>query len=227
MNTFLITSTINSDLGVFSVKERLKQTEQTIASIRKYAPDSKILFIDNSNVAYHADLDVDFGVSMKRNIFTRFANRAESKGLGEAYMISEAFDFMRQNVIRPTRLFKISGRYRLAEGFDIKEYDDPKYKGMYTFRINDWDVSASNKEWYGTQTVRYYETRLYSMCGSLMDEYEVHVNEMFETMITSWGKLMNNWEMCHCYKLPEEKIVSMKPIYVEGENAVNGVYRFE
>ena len=47
-------------MGVFSVEERVEQTKRTIASIRKYAPVSQILFIDNSNESYHADLDVDF-----------------------------------------------------------------------------------------------------------------------------------------------------------------------
>ena len=227
MNVFVVSSTINSDIGVFTREQRYEQTKQTIASVRKYAPESTILFIDNSNESFHGDLDVDYRVPFTHNIFTHFMNRAESKGVGEAYMLSETFKFMRANVIRPIRFFKLSGRYRLAEGFNIKEYDDPKYKGMFAFRVNDWDVSTPSNEWIGTQTVRYYETRLFSMCGSIMEEYEEYVGQMFEIMITSWGKLMNNWEMCHCYKIPEDKLIAMKPIYLEGENAVNGVYRFE
>lgn len=223
MNTFIVTSTINTSSGVFSVEERLKQTEETIESIRKYAPGSKIVLIDNSN--YHINLDIDYRVPFRANIFTRWANDIESKGIGEAYMLSECFKFMRENVIRPTRLFKISGRYRLAEGFDIHEYDNPKYKGMYAFRVNDWDVSSV--QWVGNQTVRYLETRLYSMCGSLIDEYEGLVHKMFHTMITSYGQLQCNWEMNHCRYIPDDKYISMKPIHVEGENAVNGVYRFE
>lgn len=225
MNTFLITSTINCSIGVFSVEQRVEQTKQTIASIRKYAPGSQILFIDNSNESCHADLDIDFGVNVERNMFTKWANDVGSKGIGEAYMLSECFKFMRANVIRPTRLFKMSGRYRLAEGFDITEYDNPKYQGMYAFRVNDWDVSSV--QWVGNQTVRYLETRLYSMCGSLIDEYEGLVNKMFHTMVTSYGQLMCNWEMNHCQVIPDDKLISMNPIYVEGENAVNGVYRFE
>jgi hypothetical protein len=178
-------------------------------------------------VSLSFDFDVDYRVPFIPNMFTIFANKAESKGLGEAYMLSETFKFMRANVIRPTRLFKISGRYRLAEGFNINEYDNPKYKGKFAFRINDWDVSTPSGEWIGLQTVRYLETRLFSMCGSLIDEYEGYVNQMFQTMITSWGKLMNNWEMCHCQKIPDDKLISMNPIYVEGLNAVNGIYRFE
>ena len=165
------------------------------------------------------------GVNMERNIFTRWANDVGSKGIGEAYMLSECFKFMRANVIRPTRLFKMSGRYRLADGFNIEEYDDPKYKGMYAFRVNDWDVSSV--QWVGNQTVRYLETRLYSMCGTLIDEYEGLVNKMFHTMVTSYGQLQCNWEMNHCRYIPDDKYISMKPIFVEGENAVDGVYRFE
>ena len=61
----------------------------------------------------------------------------------------------------------------------------------------------------------------------MMDEYEDTMKDMFEIMITNWGKLMMNWEMCHSHKITEDKVVAMKPIYVEGHNAVNGEYRFE
>lgn len=225
MNIFLITSTINSSIGVFSVEERLKQTEETIASIRKYVPDSKIIFIDNSNVSLSYDLDIDYKVPFTPNMFTIWANDIGSKGIGEAYMLSETFKFMRANVIRPTRLFKMSGRYKLAKGFDITEYDKSRYKGMYAFRVNDWDVSSV--QWQGNQTVRYLETRLYSMCGSLIDEYEGFVHKMFHTMLTSYGQLQCNWEMNHCKYIPDDSYISMKPIFVEGLNAVDGVYRFE
>lgn len=225
MNTFLITSTINCNIGVFSVEERIEQTKETIASVRRYASGSQIVFIDNSNVSLSFDFDIDYRVPFTPNMFTLWANGVGSKGIGEAYMLSECFKFMRANVIRPTRLFKMSGRYRLAEGFDITEYNKPKYEGMYAFRVNDWDVSSV--QWHGNQTVRYLETRLYSMCGSLIDEYEVLVNKMFHTMLTSYGQLQCNWEMNHCKYINDDKYISMSPIYVEGFNAVDGVYRFE
>ena len=78
MNTFIITSTIDCNIGVFSVKERIEQTEETIASIRKYAPGSTIVFIDNSN--YHVELDIDYGVPFRHNSFTKWANEVGSKG---------------------------------------------------------------------------------------------------------------------------------------------------
>ena len=224
MNIFIITSTINADMGVFTPEQRYEQTKESITSIRKYAPGSIIVFIDNSN-SFYGELDIDYRVLFSHNLFTQWANNIGSKGIGEAYMLSECFKFMKTNVIRPNRLFKLSGRYRLAEGFSISEYDDPKYKGKYAFRVNDWDVSSV--QWVGNQTVRYLETRLYSMCGSLIGEYEELVNKMFHTMVTSYGQLQCNWEMNHCQVIPEDKFISMKPIFVEGLNAVNGVYRFE
>lgn len=227
MNIFIVTSTINSHIGVFSPEERYDQTKSTISSIREKVPDSIILFVDNSEKYFDKELDFDYRIPFNHNLFTKFVNKAESKGLGESYMLNETFNFIKQNNIIGERIFKISGRYNLAKGFDISEYQNPKYKDMYAFRVNDWDVTASSGEWYGSQTVRYYETRLYSLSYSLLEEYQETVKNMFEIMITSWGKLMNNWEMCHCYKLPEEKIIKMDPIHLEGLNAVNGVYRFE
>lgn len=227
MNTFIITSTIDCCLGVLNTNERYNQTKQTIKSVRNKVPDSRIIFIDNSINPIKIDLDVDHVVNFKHNMFTKWVNQVGSKGLGEAYMLSKSLDFIKQNNLKSKRIFKLSGRYRLAEGFDIKTYNNNKFKGMYAFCVNDWDVSTKSNQWYGNITVRYLETRLYSFCETLSNEYQTLVDKMFASMLENYGQLMCNWEMNHCQFIPEDKLIKMNPIYVEGLNAENGVYRFE
>ena len=80
------------------------------------------------------------------------------------------------------RVFKLSGRYRLAESFDISFYDNPDLAGKYAFKINEWDVSTDNFRT-DRRRVVYFETRLYSFCGSLFYEYAEIVKANFHVKI--------------------------------------------
>jgi len=231
--TFIITSTINASIGVFSSDERYKQTLESIQSIRDKVTNSKIVFMDNSNEPLSEEWisniskQVDVLITPMPNIFTRFANNIGSKGVGEAYMISEIMKAIEEKNLIGKRIFKMSGRYKLAESFNIEEYEDLKYIEKYAFRINPWEVSSPSGQWEGNRLVWYFETRLYSFCPTLFEEYKGVVEKCFHTMLTEYGNLMCNWEMNHWQHVPHEKVLRMEPIHVEGLNAENGVYRFE
>ena len=47
-NTWLVTSTINTEFSVWSPKQRLDQTLQTLKSIRQKDASAKVIFVDNS-----------------------------------------------------------------------------------------------------------------------------------------------------------------------------------
>lgn len=229
--TFIVLSTINCSIGVFNPTDRFMQTIDTIESIRAKVPNSKIVFMDNSNNPIDKNMEeelrdrVDVFLPFTHNIFTKWVNDIGSKGIGECYMWFEVIEYLQKNNLVGKRVFKLSGRYKLAEGFDIEEYEKSEYDGKYTFRINPWEVSS--KQWEGNKLVWYFETRLYSFPGELLEEYKAAIFRMFHTMITSYGDVMCNWEMNHFMNIPHEKVKEMKPNYVEGLNAENGVYRFE
>lgn len=231
--TFIVTSTIYCTFGAFSPEQRYEQTLETIQSIRDKVPNAKIIFTDNSSLPLPDDVvenlksKVDLYLNIDHNIFTRFANNIKSKGIGEAFQWYELIKAIKNNNMVGKRIFKLTGRYKLAEGFNIEEYENPKYEGKYTFRINPWEVSSPTGQWEGNRLVWYFETRLYSFCHTLLDNYTEVLEKVFHTMLTNYGQPMCNFEMCHWHFIPHDKVIEMKPNYVEGLNAENGVYRFE
>jgi len=230
--TFIVCSTINASIGVVENEKRFYETLETLNSIRRKVENVQIVFVDNSidpltdEQKSQLESFADYCEYMEPNLFTVFTNGVGSKGLGEAMLMFCALTKLEQLPIVGKRIFKIAARYRLAESFDITEYDDPKFEGKYAFRINDWDVSVDNFENH-RETVTYFETRLFSFCPTLFYDYASIVKNCFLTMIKEFGKPMCNWERCHHLYIPHDNAVSMNPIHVEGVNAENGIYRIE
>lgn len=234
--TFIVTSTINSiqkeGVNVFSNQNRFYETLKTFDSIRQKVPKAKIISIDNSTIPLtehqieSIKLKVDYFLQIDHNIFTKFTNDIGSKGMGEAYIMHEALKIIENNDLLGKRIFKITGRYYLAKSFDISFYDNPELIGKFAHKINQWDVSKDNFVNHRERVV-YFETRLWSFCGSLFNEYKNLLQIIFSTMITSIGEPMCNLEMCHWMHTPRDKIFEIETAHVEGFTADNGLYKFE
>lgn len=163
-NVFIITSTINTNLGLISPENRFIQTIETIDSIRKKVLNSIIIMIENSSSPLHdeqykllsskVDYFVDIG---QRNICQTF-NKNGIKGAGESYMLLVGLDIIKQQNILTKTIFKISGRYRLSEDFNIKRYDS--ILGKYCFKTRDKNESGNY----------FLHSRMWSCCGTLIDD---------------------------------------------------------
>jgi len=234
--TFIITSCINapkmSAVNVFDQDNRYKETLKTIESIKEKVPNSKIIFIDNSTIPLKDEWrntiedQVDVFRQLDHNIFTLFVNDIGSKGLGEAYIMQEALKLIEENDLLGKRVFKITGRYFLADSFDISYYDNPNLIGKFAHKINQWDVSKDNFVTHRERVV-YFETRLWSFCSTIFDDYKVLLKDIFKVMVSSIGEPMCNLEMSHWQLTPRDKIFEMETIHVEGYTADNGIYKFE
>jgi len=230
--TFIVCSTINASIGTIENEKRFQETLGTLDSIRRKVDNAIIIFVDNSinpladEQKSELESKAEFCEYLEPSLFTVFANGVGSKGLGEASLVFHALTKIEQLSLVGKRIFKMAARYRLADGFDIREYNDPKFNGKYAFRINDWDVSVDNFTTH-RETVTYFETRLFSFCSSLFYDYADIIKQCFYTMIEEFGKPMCNWERCHYLYIPHDKTISMNPIHVEGFNAENGVHRTE
>jgi hypothetical protein len=234
--TFIVTACINAPkmkaVNVYGDDRRYEDTLETIASIRKKVPNSKIILIDNSTIPLTEEQintftnQVDVFKIIDHNIFTLFVNSIGSKGMGEAYIMNEAIKIMEEQNLIGKRIFKITGRYKLADSFDISFYDNPELIGKYAHKINMWDVSKDNFKNH-IQRVVYFETRLWSFCPTILDNYKKLLEKMFEVMVSSIGEAMCNLEMCHWQFADRDKIFELETSHVEGYTADNGLYKFE
>jgi hypothetical protein len=156
-SVFVITSTVYTELGLIPPDLRLRQTMDTIDSIRRQVADARIVMIENSPIS--PDIQdyfrsrVDYYVyTGSRNICQTF-NRLGIKGAGESYMLLVGLDLIQTENIVADRIFKISGRYRLTDKFNIAVYDN--CRGKFCFRTRGTD---------------FLHTRLWSACGSILDD---------------------------------------------------------
>jgi hypothetical protein len=133
MNLFLVTSAIHTNYSKTSPEERLKETLDTLHSIRQYAPGSKAILVEGGKpLPQHVkdrlkDFDDIFDFSdhpviqmTQSDAQLAVDNVGHSvKSGGEAYLLKEALKKIDGEY---DRIFKLSGRYRLTERFNIQDH---------------------------------------------------------------------------------------------------------
>ena len=174
---FIITSTINTSAGLIPVADRYQQTLDTISSIRDRVPGVMIVMIDNSSLALAQEIKhelesrTDYFLDIGQRRFCQDINGLTIKGAGECYMLLVALDLMSRELASVHRIFKISGRYRLTQDFDINRYLD--LTGRYCFKTRETNA-------YGRE---FLHTRLWSACGSLRDHMQSLVADCLQSVL--------------------------------------------
>ncbi|VVC05042.1 Uncharacterised protein [uncultured archaeon] len=143
MNLFLISSAIHTRHGCFSAEQRLEQTIQTLESIKKYAPDSRILLIESSaeqsitkeeaeklHPLANSLLNLHDNEQIQAAYKIADQNWDVAKNYSEMLAISHAIEFATrqqpQHLKDVERVFKLSGRYYLNETFDLSQHISEK-----------------------------------------------------------------------------------------------------
>lgn len=133
MNLFLVTSAIHTNYSNTSPEDRLRETINTAESIKKYAPGSKMILVEGGKpLPQHIkdrlsifDEIYDFSdhpIMQMTQSDSQFAvdNVGHSvKSAGEAYLLKET---LKKIDCVYDRIFKLSGRYRLTERFNIQDH---------------------------------------------------------------------------------------------------------
>lgn len=227
--TFIVTSTLNTVHGVIDPQDRFNQTIESLESIRRHVPNSRIIFSDNSTVPLTTEqieffkTKADYVRTVDHNLFTLVANQyGYYKGPAEIYMMREVLDFIERENLIGKRIFKLSGRYKISDTFDIKEYDQSNKINRYCFRINPWDVSDDN--WKTRRTIIHFEGRLWSFCSSLYKQFKI---ELLPKILDCM--LYNNlsMEQAFFYCIPHDKVFELNWAHVEGYTANDNVYKGE
>ena len=210
-NVFVVSSTINANIGYISNQDRFRETLQTIESIRRYAKDSIILLVDNSTLRLDSNLEsiltrmVDFYLYIGDRKPAIEFNKNGVRSAGEAYLFLVALDFIENSIKEDVhRVFKISGRYRLTEDFDVTEYDQERYKGTYCFRENDSDKDVC------------LHTRLWSFCYTLKSDAKNTIQQCFKTI---FDKQINIEEALFIH-IDKKLLIMNKKIHCEGRPAL-------
>lgn len=223
MNTaFIVTSCIKNlpGRGVFSHQERFEQTLETFKSIKSLSPNSKIILADDSieelpeewmnQLNSFADIVITFGKHQQIQHFSK--NGFQS--LAECLLMIEVFKYIQMNntELKFDRIFKITGRCCLDEGFDISHYENLDDCFVYKKRVQSWMG----------QGLQLLDTRMWSISSSLLLE-TIGMYHLMIDLINRGFDLEHATFSC----IPKEKLVEFDRVYLKGRVASDGTWRFD
>jgi uncharacterized protein (DUF1499 family) len=236
----LVTSAIYTNYGIYSPKERILQTIDTIRSIKTSIPGSVIVLVDNSKTDIHADNSsalstllnsVDYYIDNSNDANIKYfhdsvQNYDVGKNMMEAIGIFNALYALINNknlhsiVANSSRVFKISGRYKLTSKFIINNFDNPSTEKKYIFKTR----QPSWIPFQITGVTSQLQTRLWCFDSTLLPEtaelYKTIINNMLKT-INSGGYIDNEHSMSKF--IPADKLIELSEVGIEGCIAPNGV----
>jgi hypothetical protein len=214
MNVFIVTSALLTTSGVFTPQQRFDDTIKTLKSIREKDPTADIFLADISmaplgeiaNELHEYCKIVSFNDHKTVKMFSESRYQSQS----ETVIMMEMLNFLLRNKLKYDRIFKISGRYVLDTGFDISYYADKQ--GQYIFK-------RRNATWMNPVVMgatHCIDTRLYSFCASLADEYFCILHGVFDCLSSM------DTEHAHFLNIPKDKLIEVERVYCTGRIARTG-----
>jgi hypothetical protein len=210
---FLVTSALLPDYGC-DPSQRLSETLDTFKSIWQRLPDADIWLLEGS-ISDPSELLKHLPEKVKVIPYWHTQKRKEIAETGfpmgyfksamESYMTSEALD---NDISKYERIFKISGRYQLTDGFDYTIHNKPSQAVF----LHPFYTGLPN-----AGTNMFLKTCLHSFCPSIKDL-------MQQTLRTIQAYLFDNWSQGYecdlehgLYKfLPKDSYVEVGRIGVKG-----------
>lgn len=239
LNIFLVTSGLNVQSGQVSQQTRFTQTIETAKSVKKHVSDAVIILLEGGKYSLTLNQRLEL-LQVYDDIFDytyhptiKFAHDQNVdagyiKGPCESFMLHEACKVMPKDA---KRFFKLSGRYQLSDEFNINNHD---VSGKYVFKTIDPGVRYyhDKKDEPGSQlqniekyyTPYQYKTRLYSFCGSLLEQATQNYQNIFQCMVNSY---INHGfiDIEHStYRVVDPKLIhTINPVGLTGVQAENSV----
>ena len=224
---FIVTSALKTSIGVIDDDTRIKQTIEGLQSLRKAAPDSIIMWVDASfkmvdeatmaQVAQYCDKSISFfgDEDLMSLANAGLKSQAEITLLFKTLGIIKQHPDLQKMMADVRRVFKLSGRTNMLEGFDPKAYDDLYGKYVFKTRIPSWLAPHKQVE---SDCNHLYITRMYSFCVSLVDNYLNTLPEIYRT-VNEFGV---DTEHAHFGNIDKNLTVEFENLYCEGVLAGNG-----
>lgn len=203
--TFIVTSALITDIGIYDLTSRLQQTHQTLDSIYGFFPDAQVMIVDGGKpglktadhpliqslkdrVGAFLDLSDDEQIqhlhSIKPNHPREMGGIAGLvKSMAEMTIFQQALIFINEHKnLEPMRnvdrIFKVSGRYQLSPLFQPAAYDLAKDRYVFKTRTPSWIPAA--QELIGTDHC--YQSRFWSMPATLLQHTIDKYNDMMEDL---------------------------------------------
>jgi hypothetical protein len=230
-SAFIVTSAINTKFGVFSSEQRLQQTLDTITSIKKKAADAKIIAVELAGISptgdqksvmqTETDLYIDYsqdpnvvGIYNSTDNWDIVKNTTEVMGFRNALE-----EMLKQGSLDGVdRVFKISGRYTLSDGFNLDEFEKHADRIVVAKRKN----SQFPTHVTGGITQQYM-SRLWSwpkdLTNRVIDAYDEGFSYIAQTIAA--GGYCDIEHMLFKF-LPADQLVELERIGVQGNIAPNG-----
>jgi len=231
-NAFLITSTIGKDYGVFSLEERFNQLLETIISINEYCSDSDIFLFDTSKNELEQDkleklenlcslhfVRNDPLINQANNVKERYVdsnepwNYTENKTVSEIRIMQLFLDYIKKQDKKYNRIFKITGRYKLNDNFNLADHMLNKNKAVF----------ISNKDYCGVDSMN---TRFWSFDYSMLNIIIQMINRVCIATLVELNKTntFSIIEVSFFKEIISLKIpfIYIKTLGIEGKFALSG-----
>ena len=219
MYTFLVSSAIETNRGIFNPAERLEQTLETFKSIKKHIPDANIIVFDNgvtlSEKAQETLKKECLLIRMEENkkiIELSRYNMISHAEIVSTHWLLSAFSYLIP--LDTKRIFKLSGRYRLQDSFDISAYDNIGDKFVFAKRRKTWLPEERQKE---LNLDSLFNTRFYSFTYNLIDYYRDCLRMAFDDL-----NLGLDFEHVIYKNIDKNLVVEFDKVHCEGRIAPDG-----
>jgi len=228
-HAFMVTSAINTKFGVYNNEQRLSQTLGTIASIKRYIPDAKIILVEMGAIPLTAEQHQTLEASV--NLLVSFNDDENVKAIFQSdnwdvvksttevmcfrlalEMCLEDGDFEGID-----RIHKISGRYQLSEKFDPAQYTLTPHSIVVTHK------HTSQFPFQVTGVEYQYMSRLWSwpvaLTKTVIDVYNNGLDYMAQRL--AQGGYCDIEHMLYKF-LPQQHLIEVNPIGLKGNIGPNG-----
>ena len=224
---FIVTSALKTSIGVIDDETRTRQTIEGLQSLRKAAPDALILWVDASSKQVDEATMVQVTQYCNKSIsffgdedLMSLAN-AGLKSQAEVTLLFKTISIIKQHpelqkmMAGVRRVFKLSGRTNMLEGYDPKAYDNQYGKYVFKKAMPSWLPPQKQLE---SGCDHLYITRMYSFCISLFDNYLNSLPQIYEA-INYHGV---DTEHAHFGNIDHNLITEFETLYCQGVLAGNG-----
>ena len=226
----MVTSAINTKFGIYNNDQRLQQTLDTVASVKKYVPSAKIYLVecgaipltDAQKLKLESVVDEIINFNDDEDVQAIFVsdNWDVVKNTTEVMCFKRALEHcVEYNLFDGIeRVFKMSGRYRLNDNFDLARYVMAPHSIITTHK------HASQFPYQITLVEYQYMSRLWSWPANITqriidDVYDAGLNYMAERL--SQGGYCDIEHMLYKF-LPQDLVLSVDKIGLDGNIGPNG-----